>query len=183
MSITRLVTVEDVPVLADLVGANREFMAPWEPIRDDLYFTAEEQRGVIQEVLERHDQGSALPHVILNGAGSVVGRITLSGIVRGPFLSCSVGYWVSEDHNGRGLASAAVAEMKQIAFSTLGLHRVQAETLIHNGASQAVLERNDFTQIGLAPQYLNIAGQWQDHLLYQAINPALVDRMGEPNPA
>jgi ribosomal-protein-alanine N-acetyltransferase len=148
-----------------------------------VYFTAEGQRGVIQEVLERHDQGSALPHVILDEAEAVVGRITLSGIVRGPFLSCIVGYWVSEGHNGRGLASAAVAEIKQIAFSTLGLHRVQAETLIHNHASQVVLGRNDFAQIGLAPQYLNIAGQWQDHLLFQTINPALGDRTGETKPA
>ena len=183
MNLTRLITVEDASALGDLVTANREFMAPWDPIRDEAYFTAEGQREAIQEVLERHDQGSALPHVILDENRNVVGRITLSGIVRGPFLSCSVGYWVNADHNGRGLASAAVADIKRIAFSTLGLHRVQAETLIHNGASQAVLERNDFTQIGLAPQYLNIAGHWQDHLLYQAINPALGDRRGEPNPA
>ena len=51
----------------------------------------------------------------------------------------------------------------------LGLHRIQAATLLHNAASQRILNKSGFTQIGLAPLYLKIAGQWQDHLLFQRI--------------
>jgi ribosomal-protein-alanine N-acetyltransferase len=101
----------------------------------------------------------------------VAGRISLNGIVRGPFLSCSVGYWVSEDRNGRGLATAALAHIKAVVFGELSLHRLQAETLVHNATSQAVLARNGFERFGLARAYLNIAGRWQDHILFQALNP------------
>jgi len=38
---------------------------------------------------------------------------------------------------------------------------------VHNLGSQQVLQRNGFTLIGLAPRYLQIAGDWQDHLLFQ----------------
>jgi ribosomal-protein-alanine N-acetyltransferase len=86
----------------------------------------------------------------------------LNNIVRGPFQSSSVGYWVSEDRNGQGLATAAVARIKVVAFDDLLLHRLQAETLVHNAASQ---------RIGLAPGYLNIAGRWQDHIMFQVIAP------------
>jgi ribosomal-protein-alanine N-acetyltransferase len=34
-----------------------------------------------------------------------------------------------------------------------------------------VLERNGFVRSGVAPAYLSIAGRWQDHALYQLINP------------
>jgi ribosomal-protein-alanine N-acetyltransferase len=166
---TRLITLQDAAVLADLLSANRKFLAPWEPVRADEYFTADGQRGVIRGILQEHRQGMCLPHVILNGAGEVAGRITLNSIVRGAFQSCSMGYWVDAGHNGRGLATAAVRSLALTAFEDLGLHRVQAEILPHNAASKRVLERNGFARYGTAPSYLRIAGRWQDHDLYQLL--------------
>jgi ribosomal-protein-alanine N-acetyltransferase len=166
---TRLLTPDDAPVLAGLLRVNREFLAPWSPVQSESYFTAEGQGAVIRDVLRQHQQGAALPHVILGDGGRVAGRITLSGIVRGAFQSCSVGYWVAATDNGRGLATKAVGEIIRVAFDGLGLHRVQAETLRHNVRSQRVLERNGFIRFGMAPQYLNIAGQWQDHIMYQVV--------------
>lgn len=170
MSTTRLVALEDAPRLAQLLRLNREFLAPWDPIRPDDYFTADGQRRAIEKALGQHREGITVPHVIVED-GDIVGRVTLSNIVRGPFQSCNLGYWVGAAHNGRGLASAAVGDMKHVAFDELGLHRIEAGTLVHNTASQRVLERNGFVRFGLAPEYLSIAGRWQDHAMYQALNP------------
>jgi [ribosomal protein S5]-alanine N-acetyltransferase len=94
---------------------------------------------VINDLLVDHERGGALPHVVLND-DEIVGAITLSGIVRGPFLSGNLD-WIDADHNGRGLATAAAAEIISIAF-----------------------------EFGLAPNYLKIAGCWQDHVLFQMLN-------------
>jgi [ribosomal protein S5]-alanine N-acetyltransferase len=102
----------------------------------------------------------------------MAGRITLNNIVRGAFQSCDLGYWVSEAANSRGLATGAVREMTRLAFSELGLHRIQAATMPHNAASQNVLARSGFTGIGMAPASLLIAGRWQDHLLFQVVADA-----------
>ncbi|MCZ2404074.1 GNAT family N-acetyltransferase [Paenarthrobacter sp. Z7-10] len=174
MSVTRLIAPNDAFVLAELMRANRDFMAPWEPTRTPEFFTESGQRAAIDEVLVRHEQGTVLPHVILDAGGSVVGRITLNGIVRGAFQSCSVGYWVSAAANGCGFATAAVREIKSVAFEDLGLHRIQAETLRHNAGSQRVLDHNGFVRIGMAPAYLKIAGRWQDMDLFQVISPNIV---------
>jgi [ribosomal protein S5]-alanine N-acetyltransferase len=167
---TRLVSDGDAGALATLLADNRAFLAPWEPVRPDDYFTVSGQAAVIRDALTLHTQGRALPHVILDGDRNVVGRITLNGIVRGAFQSCSVGYWVGEAHNGKGYAGAALRDVMTLAFHSLGLHRIQAETLVHNVASQKVLVRNGFVRYGLAPSYLNIAGAWQDHVMYQVVN-------------
>ncbi|NES16504.1 MULTISPECIES: GNAT family N-acetyltransferase [Micromonospora] len=172
MKITRLITPEDAPALAELLRVNREFLAPWEPVRSEDYFTAGGQHAVIRGDLQQYELGSKLPHVILDDVGRVIGRITLSGIVRGPFQSCALGYWVSAGHNGRGFATRAVGEIVRVAFEELGLHRVQAETLLHNGGSQWVLRRNGFVPFGIAPEYLHIAGRWQDHVMYQVVRAA-----------
>jgi ribosomal-protein-alanine N-acetyltransferase len=175
MAVTRLITADDAHVLAELQQANREFLAPWSPRRDARHATLEGQRLAIADALARHARGTALPHVIVS-EGAVVGRVTLSDITRGTFSSCHLGYWVSESHNGRGLATAAVSEILDIAFNELGLHRVEAGTIPHNARSRAVLERNGFVRFGYAPSYLKIDGEWQDHVLYQALNPAHVNR-------
>jgi [ribosomal protein S5]-alanine N-acetyltransferase len=167
---TRLISVDDAAVVAALVQQNRDFLAPWEPARDERYFTVEGQRERIGAILERERRGEALPRVILDDQGAVQGRINLNNIVRGPFQSCTVGYWVAESANGRGLATMAVAEIKRIAFGALGLHRIEAGTLKHNSRSQRVLERNGFERFGLAPNYLMIDGRWQDHVLFQVIS-------------
>ncbi|WP_433385812.1 GNAT family N-acetyltransferase [Actinoplanes sp. CA-142083] len=165
---TRLVATSDAPELAALFAANREFLAPWEPFRPEEFYTAEGQRSYLEDVLRQTAAGATVPHVIVDD-GRIVGRITLSGIIRGPFLSASLGYWVAESANGRGVASAAVARMTKLAFDELGLHRVDASTLVHNAASQRVLQRNGFQRYGLAPRYLKINGEWRDHVLFQLL--------------
>ncbi|RJU02603.1 N-acetyltransferase [Arthrobacter frigidicola] len=87
----------------------------------------------------------------------------------GPFLNGHLGYWVDSELTGRGIGSAAVAFAVEAAQDVLGLHRLQAATLPHNSASQRVLDRAGFEEIGVARAYLRIAGRWQDHRLYQRI--------------
>jgi ribosomal-protein-alanine N-acetyltransferase len=105
---------------------------------------------------------------VLTTDDEIVGRVNLNNIVMGVLRSASLGYWVDVDHVGRGLASGAV-EFACAQAQGRGLHRVEAGTLVHNTASQRVLERCGFEQYGMAPRFLYIAGSWQDHLLYQRI--------------
>jgi ribosomal-protein-alanine N-acetyltransferase len=86
-----------------------------------------------------------------------------------------VGYWIDREFNGRGIGSAAIAYAIQTGNKDLGLHRLQAATLRHNAASQKILKRAGFEEIGLAPAYLKIAGSWQDHMLYQRILTSVSD--------
>lgn len=170
MTSTRLISPDDAREFSELLRANREFLAPWNPIMPEAVYAEAGQRGSIARLLEEHAAGSLVPHVILDGE-RIVGRVTLSHIYRLAFQSCILGYWVAEAENGRSHATNAVSEMCRLAFSELGLHRVEAGTLRHNAASQAVLRRNGFVQFGVAPTYLKIAGTWQDHVLFQKINP------------
>lgn len=171
MTVTRLLTCEDVPALAELYRANRDFLAPFEPVRPEEFYTVEGHRAVVQNALARYEQGTICPLVILNDAGDVAGRININEIVRGAFQSGNLGYWVSAGDNGRGLATRAISETIALAFGELNLQGLQAGTLLDNVGSQRVLERNGFTPIGVAPAYLKIAGRWQDHLLFQLIAP------------
>jgi [ribosomal protein S5]-alanine N-acetyltransferase len=164
----RVVAPDDAEVFAELLTRNRAFLAPWDPVRPEEYFSAEGQRTLLERSLRRLGEGVDWPGVITVD-GAPVGRVNLNNLIRGAFCSADLGYWVDQAHNGRGVATAAIGAVVRLAFTELGLHRVQAGTLLHNRASQRVLERNGFTRIGMAPRYLQIAGRWQDHLLFQRL--------------
>ncbi len=169
MSHLRPLDIGHAERLAELVARSREFLAPWEPVRPDSYFTVAGQREAVAQSLKARATGLMEPFVIVDDDGLVVGRINLNNIVRGPFQSASTGYWLDRQATGRGLATMAVGELVELAFGALGLHRVEAGTLPHNLASQAVLLRNGFEQFGYAPRYLAIAGVYSDHLLFQRL--------------
>lgn len=163
-----LVSDADAPALAAAYQRNRNYLAPWEPLRPDAFFTGDGQRSIIDAKLALFQAGSEVPWVLADGE-RIIGTITLTGIVRGPFLSANLGYWIDGEYAGRGLGTAAVTAVVETARERLGLHRIQAATLLHNAASQRILDKSGFAQIGLAPRYLKIAGRWQDHLLFQRI--------------
>lgn len=158
----------DAPELAAAYARNRMYLQPWEPARTEDFYTDDGQRDTVSRCMVEQANERGYFWVLEDGP-RIVGRISLNNVVKGAFFSADLGYWVAEDHQGRGVASAAVEAVCRIAADDIGLHRVQAATLLDNVASQKVLERCSFTRIGMAPTYLNINGRWQDHVLFQRI--------------
>ena len=157
--IIRPLTSEDAGELSALLVENRAFLAPFEPARDERFFTIAGQREGIE------NDGSEAFAILADDR--IAGTVTMSNIVYGPFQSANLGYWVAERLSGRGLATRAVGDALEIAFGEFGLHRLEAATLVENVPSQRVLEKNGFEPIGLARRYLQVAGEWCDHLLFQ----------------
>ncbi len=171
MPVTRPLELDDAPALADLLARNRDHLAPWQPLRPERYFTVDGQREAVGKALEQQRAGHGFPLVVTDESDAVVGSVTLASIIRGAFQSCSIGYWLAGPAQGRGLATRAVSEAVDLAFGELRLHRVQAETLVRNHRSMRLLERLGFERYGTAAAYMHIAGEWQDHVLFQLLSP------------
>lgn len=164
----RLLVSEDGPALASAYRRNCRHLAPWEPLRSARFFESGGQTAAIADALVAYRVGSLLP-LVLERESVLVGRVTLANVVHGGFDSADLGYWLDGELQGRGLMTHAVGETLRLARDEMRLHRVQAGTLSHNVGSQTVLRRNGFERIGIARRYLRIAGQWQDHTLFQAL--------------
>jgi [ribosomal protein S5]-alanine N-acetyltransferase len=161
----RPASIADAGDLAALYAAQRSFLAPFEPDRGEAFYTAAGQRARLADLERRRAADGSYPFVILED-GAAAGMVVLSNVVRGAFRSANLGYWVARERNGRGVASTAVGLVLEQAFGPIGLHRVEAGTLVDNLASQRVLARNRFRPIGFARAYLAIAGAWRDHVLF-----------------
>ena len=160
-------TADHAAALAAAYSRNREHLAPWDPRRDADFFTVEGQTAAVAGQLAAVRTG-LLAAFVLERDGEIVGGVNHNNPVRGARRRAAVGYWVDAEHQGRGLATGAVQLACDEALRR-GLHRVEAGTLLHNTASQRVLERCGFEPYGMAPKFLFIDGEWRDHRLFERI--------------
>ncbi len=100
----------------------------------------------------------------------LVAFLSLSQVFRGPFLNAYAGWRVSTPYTQQGLGTEAVRGLLDLAFAPLpsgvGLHRVQANVIPNNLPSVALARRVGFREEGYAKAYLEIAGEYQDHIMF-----------------
>jgi ribosomal-protein-alanine N-acetyltransferase len=152
---------------AELRGASRAFLVPWEPTwpADDLTRAAFRRR--LRRYAEDQRNDLAYPFFLFRQQDNVlVGGLTLGNIRRGVAQAGTLGYWMGAAHARQGHMTAAVRALLAFAFTTLRLHRVEAACIPANIPSVRLLEKTGFTHEGYARQYLCINGVWQDHVLY-----------------
>ena len=108
--------------------------------------------------------------VCLKSSHEIVGVININNIVRGSFLSASLGYYVSSRHTGHGYMQEGLELIKRYAFRDLGLHRIEANIQPQNQRSISLVKRCGFKLEGTSPQFLFINGLWRDHERWTAID-------------
>lgn len=121
-------------------------------------------------------EGRMIPFVI-EYDDRLVGQVTVNNIVRGSAQFASVGYWIDRAYAGKGIVPRAVAMTIDHCFGTARLHRIEIAIRPENAASLRVVEKLGIPEIGYAPDYLHIDGQWRDHRLF-AITTEQVPRGG-----
>ena len=148
--------------------ANEDWLRPWEPSASlpwAVRHTPSAFRAMRRAVARRARLGTCVPFAI-RVDGRLAGQITVDNIVRGALRSGHLGYWIDRGVAGHGLASLAVALVCDHAFGPVGLHRLQADIRPENLPSQRLVERLGFRREGLLRRYLDIDGDWRDHLSY-----------------
>ena len=95
--------------------------------------------------------------------GAIVGFLNISEIVRGGFKSAFLGYGGVAEFAGRGYMTEAMQLVLREAFTTLDLHRLEANIQPGNTRSIALAKRCGFELEGFSRRYLKVGGRWRDH--------------------
>jgi ribosomal-protein-alanine N-acetyltransferase len=122
---------------------NRAYFARSIPDRGDAYFAEFPSRH--RALLEEQDAGVCHFHVVLDEDGRLIGRVNLVDVTDG---SAELGYRIGAHAAGRGVATAVVGEVCELAATAYALNALTAVTTLDNRASRTVLERNGFTTVG-----------------------------------
>jgi len=146
---------------------SREFLAPWEPIwaADELSRTAFRRRLRRYQREIRNDL--AYPFFVFRESDDVLmGGCTLTNVRRGVTQSAAIGYWIGARYARQGHMYAALKAMLPFVFGLLGLHRLEAACIPENEPSRRLLLKVGFREEGRARRYLQINGEWRDHILF-----------------
>lgn len=163
--------LDDAGAMLDYYQRNRLNFQPWEPTRNDSFFTVQSMRARISAMNETMAMQQSL-HLLLREPDSagVIGECGFTNIMRGPFQACHLGFSICQGYQGKGLVFEGLRCAIDFVFSELALHRVMANYRPENERSERLLRRLGFEREGYARSYLKIDGRWQDHILTSLIN-------------
>jgi ribosomal-protein-alanine N-acetyltransferase len=136
---------DHAPAVLAFELANRSYFAVFVSDRgDEFYLHFTEQHNAL---LAEQEAGACIFHVLVDDDGKVLGRFNLYDLHDGGAV---LGYRVAQHVAGRGVATAAVQELCQLAASQFGLQKLRAATNHDNVASQMVLTKSGFVPVGPA---------------------------------
>lgn len=152
----------DCEAWIELRRISGRFLTRWEPAPPDV--PPREGPEAFQRLLDgaRGDTARTLCVCLLE-TREVVGFISLYAIVRHALQSCVLGYWIGKPYAGKGYMTEAVGLTLRYAFTTLRLHRIEANIMSTNAASIALVRKCGFRMEGVSKRYFRIGGRFRDH--------------------
>ncbi|HOO82359.1 MAG TPA: GNAT family protein [Alphaproteobacteria bacterium] len=160
-------TLTDWPEWVKVRAVNQDHIQPFEPLWPSEPFTQDLFKRRLARQIREWELGHANAFLIFKrDNGQLIGGMNINNICRGAAQYASLGYWIDWNHEGRGYMAESLALTLRYCFETLGLHRVNASCLAHNTRSRNVLVKAGFQEEGMAEKYLQINGEWQDHILF-----------------
>ena len=159
--------ISDYAAWSSLRGNSREFLMPWEP----TWAADELTRSAFRRRLRRYQReirsDLSYPFFVFRKPDNVLmGGCTLSNVRRGVTQSSAIGYWIGEPFARHGHMSSAINAVLPFVFKVLGLHRLEAACIPENEPSRSLLLKLGFREEGRARSYLQINGEWRDHILF-----------------
>jgi ribosomal-protein-serine acetyltransferase len=158
----RPLTLADAPELHALVEANRDYLAQWVPwaatqqLPETEKFIAETEEQIV-----RNDGFQ----VCIAPGGPIIGMVGFHSVSWGN-RNTSIGYWLAEKAQGRGIMTTAVSALVDHAFEEWELHRIEIHCAPANHRSRAIPERLGFREEATLRETELVGGRDLDSVVY-----------------
>ena len=166
----RPLAVADYVAWREVRVRSKDWLEEWEPLPDpgtpDPVADREAFRARCGAWDRQRQFDSAYGYGLFLLDGTFAGEVSLGSVLRGPFQSSFIGYWIDEAQAGHGYVPEAVALAIRYGFETLGLHRMEAAIVPRNAKSRRVAAKLGLRDEGVAERFLQIRGVWEDHVRY-----------------
>ncbi|WP_169746846.1 GNAT family N-acetyltransferase [Demequina gelatinilytica] len=181
---------EDAPDVSRVIAANREHLVRFLSWAEDEPRSPEARAAKLAQNIAHHEAGvDFLMGLFDRESGEYLGSAGLHPLDDRPGLE--IGYWLSAEHQGRGLMSEAVAALTRVGLSHAGAETVEIYHRPDNTRSAAVPRRLGFADAGLtrdtddgdeAARWVADRGTLAREPLATAPFPRLEDADGTPIP-
>lgn len=149
-----------------LRSESADFLRKWEPEWPDDDLSPVGYMRRYRAYKQQAQTGTAKTFFLFKrSTDQLMGGLSLTRLRTGRGGHATLGYWMGERFAGRGHMSDAVPALVNHAFKRMRLGHVDAACLPHNYRSRHLLAKCGFQEIHHVPNYLEINGVLEDHVL------------------
>jgi ribosomal-protein-serine acetyltransferase len=159
----RIFEVKDAETVFAVVERNRAYLRQWLPWVD-ITLSAEQIRNFIVRVRDQFETSRG-PQAGIWVEGEFAGSVGCHPI-DWPNKNCSIGYWIEERHQGKGIMTRCCANMIDYLLRDIGLHRVTIQCGTANERSCAIPQRLGFTREGITREGEWVNDRWVDLIVW-----------------
>lgn len=136
-------------------------------LRIPFPYTAEDFRAWLQIVEQTTaEQGRAVHWAIRDESGSLIGGCGFDNLQIGKSHRAELGYWLAKPYWGRGIMTAVVRRLCDLAIAEFGVTKITAHVFADNPASAKVLQKCGFQKEGYLRKHYVKDGQYLDAKLF-----------------
>jgi len=167
-----ILTPDDCLEVLDFYVRNRAIFQPYDPIAPQHYYTKQYQYHSLACEQEMFLKQQQVRYYLTKKEcpGRIIGTISFNQLNRGYINSAVIGYKLDRTNWHQGYAAEALKKGIEAMFYEEHYHRINAYIVPGNLPSIRLAERLAFSYEGIAREYAQIQGVWQDHLQYSLIN-------------
>ncbi|MCC6723052.1 MAG: GNAT family N-acetyltransferase [Saprospiraceae bacterium] len=150
----------------EAINKNRTYLRIWLPWVDDINHP-NDTKTFMEESMSHNSAGTRLTTFILYGE-KLIGSV---GVVRfqKEHRKCEIGYWLCEDHQGRGIITKALRALMAYLFKSKAINRIEVQILCGNERSKGVPLRLGFQSEGIQRQAVRLYDQFFDVELFSIL--------------
>ncbi len=164
--VLRFIRLDEAEALYALVDKNRAHLRQWLNWVD-AQTSAESSRRNIAKRLERAEKGEARELGIFR-EGALIGSLGFNRI-SSENRKASIGYWITEEFQGKGIVTDCVKALISFGFKELNLHRIRIQCHVENKRSASIPERLGFTFEGIAREDEFLYDHFYDSRVYSVL--------------
>lgn len=159
----KLLTIKDAEALYSLTVQSKSYLREWLPWVDSTK-TVDDSKNFIEATLKQFAANDGFQAGIWY-KGELAGVIGYHGI-SWQNNSTSIGYWLGEGYQGKGIMTRATRVLVEYALNELKLNRVEIRCAEKNLKSRAIPERLGFKNEGLIRQSEWLYDHYVAHFVY-----------------
>lgn len=156
----------DAESVFQVIDRNREYLMEWLPWLDDSK-TVEDLLRYIQNDIAEFEKKEGCDFGIWY-EGQWIGGIGFSSFGTKD-RKTSIGYWLSQDFQGRGIMTDSVRALVDYGFENLNLNRIVIRCAVENTKSRAIPQRLGFKEEGVLRQSEWLYDHFVDLVIYSLL--------------
>lgn len=148
---------------AQLAATNKDYLSQW--LAWPQFCTSEDDfKAFVKNSLHKYADGINM-NCAIQYRGAIVGNIGFNSINHS-LKKVEIGYWITEDAQGKGIITRSCQHLIRYAFEQLGMDKIQISAAENNMRSRAVCERLGMTLEGVITNAEKLDTRIVNHAIY-----------------